>query len=302
MSLGESKGGLPPDSVVEDEDAILADTEAMITRFHDPRRGSMCRVVVAPCSPFSVTVRLMRESAALARRHGVRLHTHVAETLDEERFCLERTGRRPLELMEDLGWTGADVWYAHGIHLNDAEVDRVAETKTGIAHCPSSNMRLGAGVCRVEDLVHAGARVGLGVDGSASNEDANLAVELHQALFLARTRAAMLGRVDAPTALDARAAWRLATAGGAECLGRDDCGTLEVGKCADLALYRVDDLAHAGVADPLAGLALAPPARAEAVIVNGKVVVRGGRLITADEDEVAHDIAAASKRLARARQ
>jgi len=298
MSLGESKGGLPPDSVVEDEDSILADTESMIKRFHDPKPGSMCRVAVAPCSPFSVTPQLMRESASLARRHGVRLHTHLAETLDEERFCIERFGRRPLELMEDLGWTGDDVWYAHGIHLNDAEVDRVAEAKSGIAHCPSSNMRLGAGACRVEELVHAGARVGLGVDGAASNEDANLAVEMHQALYLARMRAAIQGRIDAPAALGARGAWRLATRGGAECLGREDCGTLEVGNCADVALYRVDDLAHAGVADRLAGIALAPPARASAVIVNGRVVVFDGRLLTADEDEIAREIAATSARLA----
>ena len=295
MSLGESRGGLPPDSVVEDEEAILADTEAMIKRFHDPAPGSMCRVAVAPCSPFSVTPELMRESAALARRHGVRMHTHLAETLDEERFCIERFNLRPLELMEDLGWTGDDVWYAHGIHLDDAEVDRVAEAKTGIAHCPSSNMRLGAGACRVDDLLRAGARVGLGVDGSASNEDADIATEMHQALYLARVRAAIQGRDDGPKALDARSAWRLATAGGAACLGRDDCGTLEVGKCADVALFRIDDLVHAGMADPLAGLALAPPARAEAVIVNGKVVVRDGRLLTADEDDVASEIAAASR-------
>ena len=295
MSLGESRGGLPPDSVVEDEEAILADAEAMIKRFHDPAPGSMCRVAVAPCSPFSVTPELMRESAALARRHGVRMHTHVAETLDEERFCIERFNRRPLELMEDLGWTGDDVWYAHGIHLDDAEVDRVAEAKTGIAHCPSSNMRLGAGACRVDDLLRAGARVGLGVDGSASNEDADITTEMHQALYLARVRAAIQGRDDGPKALDARGAWRLATAGGAACLGRDDCGTLEVGKCADVALFRIDDLVHAGMADPLAGLALAPPARAEAVVVNGRVVVRDGRLLTADEDDVASEIAAASR-------
>ena len=291
MSLGESKGGLPPDSVVEDEDSILADTESLIKRFHDPKPGSMCRVVVAPCSPFSVTPELMRESAALARRHGVRMHTHVAETLDEEKFCLERFGKRPLELMEDLGWTGNDVWFAHGIHLDDAEIDRVAETKTGIAHCPSSNMRLGAGACRVADLIRAGAQVGLGVDGSASNEDANIAMEVHQALLLARVK-------GGPNALDARTALRLATKGGADCLGRDDCGTLEVGKCADLALYRVDDLAHAGIADPLAGLALAPPSRASAVIVGGRVVVFDGRLLTADEDEIALEIAATSARLA----
>jgi cytosine/adenosine deaminase-related metal-dependent hydrolase len=291
MSLGESNGGLPPDSVVEDEDSILADTESMIKRFHDPKPGSMCRVAVAPCSPFSVTPELMRESAALARRHGLRMHTHVAETLDEEKFCLERFGKRPMELMEDLGWTGDDVWYAHGIHLNDAEIDRVAETKTAIAHCPSSNMRLGAGACRVADLIRAGAPVGLGVDGSASNEDANIAMELHEALLLARVN-------GGPTALDARSAWRLATSGGAECLGRDDCGALAPGKCADVALFRIDDLAHAGIADPLAGLALAPPARASAVIVNGRVVVFDGRLLTADEDEIAREIAATSARLA----
>jgi len=297
MSLGESKGGLPPDSVVEDEDAILADTEAMIKRYHDPATGSMCRVVVAPCSPFSVTPELMRESASLARRHGARLHTHLAETLDEQRFCLERFGKRPLQLMEDLDWTGDDVWFAHGIHLGDADVGRIASTRTGIAHCPSSNMRLGAGICRVEDLVSAGATVGLGVDGAASNEDANLATEMHMALLVARARAAMQGREDAAGALDARVALRLATAGGAACLGRHDCGSLEPRKCADMALFRLDDLAHAGAADPLAALVLAPPARAEAVIVNGKVVVRGGRLVTGDEDQIARDIAGASKRL-----
>jgi len=297
MSLGESKGGLPPDSVVEEEDAILADTQEMIRRFHDPSRGSMCRVVVAPCSPFSVTPQLMRDSAQLARDHGVRLHTHLAETLDEERFCLERFGKRPLEMMHDLGWTGEDVWFAHGIHFSDAEVASVSKTGTGIAHCPSSNMRLGAGVCRVEDLVREGVTVGLGVDGAASNEDSNLAMEVHQALLMARTRAAMGGRTDAATALDARGAWRLATIGGAACLGRDDCGTLEPGKCADVALFRLDDLAHAGIEDPLAALALAPPARAEAVVVNGKVVVRDGRLLTADESMIAAEVAAESKRL-----
>ena len=297
MSLGESKGGLPPDSVVEDEDAILADTEEKIHDFHDPAPGSMCRVVVAPCSPFSVTPELMRESAALARRHGVRLHTHVAETKDEEHFCLERFGKRPLELMQDLGWTGDDVWFAHGVHFNDEEVRRVAETGTGVAHCPSSNLRLGAGLCRVADLVRAGARVGLGVDGAASNEDANIAMELHQALLLARGRAALQGDHHAAAALGARDAWRLATAGGAACLGRDDCGTLEPGKCADVAFFRIDDLAHAGIDDPLAGLALAPPARAEAVVVNGKVVVRDGHLLTGDESTIAREIAAESKRL-----
>jgi cytosine/adenosine deaminase-related metal-dependent hydrolase len=225
------------------------------------------------------------------------MHTHLAETLDEVRFCAERFGRRPFELMEDLGWTGDDVWYAHAIHLNDVEVRRIAEVGTGVAHCPSSNMRLGAGACRVEDLLRAGARVGLGVDGSASNEDANLAMEAHQALLLARVRAALDGREDAAQALDARGAWRLATRGGADCLGRDDCGTLEVGKRADIACFRVDDLAHAGIKDLVAGLALAPPARAQAVVVEGRVIVRDGRLLTADEDEIAREIGATSARL-----
>ena len=297
MSLGESRGGLPPDNAVEDEDAILAHTEEMIGRYHDPRPGSMCRVVVAPCSPFSVTPQLMRDSAALARRHGTRLHTHVAETLDEERFCLEKFERRPVQLMEDLGWTGDDVWYAHGIHLDDGEVHHLATTRTGVAHCPSSNMRLGAGACRVEDLLRAGARVGLGVDGAASNEDSSLVMEVHQAVFLARLRAAMNGREDAPRALDARTAWGLAAGGGAQCLGRDDCGTLEPGKCADVSFFRVDGLVHSGVADVVAALALAPPARAEAVVVNGRAVVRGGRLLTGDEDQIAREIAATSARL-----
>jgi cytosine/adenosine deaminase-related metal-dependent hydrolase len=199
--------------------------------------------------------------------------------------------------MQDLGWTGDDVWFAHGIHLNDAEITGIAATGTGVAHCPSSNMRLGAGLCRVPDLVRAGATVGLGVDGAASNEDANLAVELHQALLLARGRAAVQGDPDAATALSARGAWRLATAGGAACLGRDDCGTLEQGKCADVAFFRIDDLAHAGIEDPLAALALAPPARAEAVVVNGKVVVREGRLLTGDEAQITRDLGLESKRL-----
>lgn len=297
MSLGESSGGLPPDSVVEDEDTILEHTEEMIRRYHDPKPGSMCRVVVAPCSPFSVTPQLMRDSAELARRHRVRLHTHVAETLDEERFCMEKFQRRPVQLMQDLGWTGDDVWFAHGIHLGDTEIGHLAATRTGVAHCPSSNMRLGAGACRVEDLVRAGARVGLGVDGAASNEGASLVDEVNQALYVARLRAAMQGRDDAPRALDARGAWRLAARGGAECLGREDCGTLELGRCADVAFFRVDGLVHSGVADVVAALALAPPARAETVVVNGRAVVRGGRLLTADENQISREIAATSARL-----
>jgi cytosine/adenosine deaminase-related metal-dependent hydrolase len=297
MSLGESAGGLPPDRVVEQEDDILAATEEAVSRYHDPASGSMCRVAIAPCSPFSVTPSLMRESAALARRLGVRLHTHLAETADEERFCQERFGMRPLELMEELGWLGDDVWFAHGIHLSSSEIERLAESGTGVVHCPSSNMRLGAGACPVEDLVRAGVPVGLGVDGAASNEDGNLAGEVHQTVLLARLRASLLGRDDAATALDGREAWRLAWTGGAACLGREDCGTLEPGKCADLAAFRIDDLSHVGIEDPLQALALAPPARAEAVLVNGRVVVREGRLQTADEDSVKAGLALACRRL-----
>jgi cytosine/adenosine deaminase-related metal-dependent hydrolase len=257
----------------------------------------MCRVVLAPCSPVSVTPRLMTESAALARRLGVRLHTHLAETLDEERFCVEKFGKRPLELMEEYGWIGPDVWFAHGVHFADDEVERLGATRTGIAHCPTSNMRLGAGACRVRDLLDHDVPVGLGVDGSASNEDYHLAHEVEQALLLARLRAAMLGDLAAATVLGPREAWRLATAGGASVLGRDDVGELAPGKRADVALFRVDDLAHAGVDDPLVALALAPPARAEAVVVEGRVIVKEGRLLTADEDELARDVAAATERL-----
>jgi cytosine/adenosine deaminase-related metal-dependent hydrolase len=291
MSLGESKGGLPPDSVVEEHDAILSDTERVIARYHDPRPGSMCGVVVAPCSPFSVTPELMRDSAALARKHAVKLHTHLAETLDEERFCLDRFGRRPYELMEDLGWTGDDVWFAHGIHFNDPEIARVAASGSGVAHCPSSNMRLGAGVCRVQDLLGAGCRVGLGVDGAASNEDANLAFEMREALLLARVHA------TSPGALSVRDALHLATTGGADCLGRDDCGVLAEGKCADVACFRLDDLTHAGIDDPVGAIVLASPARADTVIVNGRLVVREGRLLTGDEEVIARDLAAVSARL-----
>ncbi|MDQ6742575.1 MAG: 8-oxoguanine deaminase [Candidatus Dormibacteraeota bacterium] len=297
MSLGQSAGGLPPDRVVEREDEILAATEEAISRYHDPAPGSMCRVAIAPCSPFSVTPSLMRESAALARRLGVRLHTHLAETSDEERFCQERFGMRPLELMEELGWLGDDVWFAHGIHLSASEIERLAESGTGVVHCPSSNMRLGAGACPVEELTRAGVPVGLGVDGAASNEDGNLAGEVHQAVLLARLRASLLGRDDAATALDGRQAWSLGWRGGAACLGRDDCGTLEPGKCADLAAFRVDDLSHVGIEDPLQALALAPPARAEAVLVGGRVVVRQGRLQTADEDSVTAGLALACRKL-----
>jgi cytosine/adenosine deaminase-related metal-dependent hydrolase len=296
MSLGRSQGGLPPDEVVEDQDAILADTERVVERYHDPRPGSMCRVSVAPCSPFSVTAELMRESAAFARARGLQLHTHLAETLDEEVFCRQRFGRTPLELMEDLGWVGPDVWFAHGVHFSAPEAARVGRSRCGVAHCPSSNMRLGSGICPVAELLEAGARVGLGVDGAASNEDYHLPGEVRQAVLLARIRAVLTG-AGPERWLDTGAAWRVAASGGAECLGRDDVGLLEPGRRADVALFRVDDLLHAGISDPLEALALAPPARAEAVVVEGRVVVREGRLLTADEEQLAREVARAAARL-----
>ena len=299
MDLGESQGGLPPDSVVEDIDRILAETESAVARHHDRAPGAMLRVAVAPCSPFSVTPRLMTESAALARRLGVHLHTHLAETVDEERYCIEKFGRRPLELLEEWGWLGDDVWLAHGVHFSSQEIAELGRTRTGIAHCPSSNMRLGSGACATVELVAAGARVGLGVDGAASNEDYDLLAEVHQALLLARLRASMLGHPDPAAALTPSDAFSLGNRGGALVLGRDDVGTIEVGKRADLALYRLDDLGRGGISDPLTALALAPPPRAEAVVVEGRVVVREGRLLTADEDLLAREVAAASSRLLR---
>jgi cytosine/adenosine deaminase-related metal-dependent hydrolase len=286
MDLGESKGGLPPDSVVEDLDAILASTQSVYERLHD---GDRIVITIAPCSPFSVTPELMTESAALARRHGLRLHTHLAETLDEERGCLERFGRRPLQVLDDIGWIASDVWVAHGIHFDDAEVLRLAETGTGIAHCPSSNCRLGSGIARVVDLTRAGAPVGLGVDGVASNEIGGLFPEMRMALFLARQR-----DLSSTTFLPADAL-RLATEGGARCLGRDDIGRLEPGYRADVVVWPGDDLAD--VLDPLAGLVLGPERHARHVLVEGEYVVRDGTLLGADIDALRRELARRARRL-----
>jgi 8-oxoguanine deaminase len=291
MDLGRSAGGLPPDEIVEDRDAILAACEDAIGRFHDPAPEAMVRVALAPCSPFSVTGELMAETAQLARRRGVRLHTHLAETLDEEEFCRERFGVRPVEYLEGLGWLGDDVWLAHCIHLDDREVRRFGETGTGVAHCPSSNARLGAGIARVAELVDAGAPVGLGVDGAASNEAGELAGELREALLLARL-------AGGPRALSARAALALGTIHGARCLGREaEIGSLEPGKLADVALWRLDGVDHAGIADPVAALVLGPRPLVELLLVGGRPVVDGGELRTGDEAEIARELAAASRRL-----
>jgi cytosine/adenosine deaminase-related metal-dependent hydrolase len=291
MNLGESAGGLPPDSVVEQHDAILAATGAAIDRWHDPSFDSMLRVAVAPCSPFSVTAELMRESAELARAKGVRLHTHLAETVDEEAFCVQTYGRTPVEYAEELGWLGPDVWLAHCVHLSPAAIARFAATGTGVAHCPTSNGRLGAGAAAVRELLDAAVPVGLGVDGAASNESGRMSDELHQSLLTARVR-------GGPLALTAREALRMATMEGARCLGRqDELGSLEVGKLADLLVWRVDDLAGAGIADPVSTLVLGAP-RLDRAYVGGRGIVEGGELLTADEASLAAAAARASATIA----
>jgi cytosine/adenosine deaminase-related metal-dependent hydrolase len=280
MDLGRSDGGLPPDSVVEDRDQILAATEAAIARWHDASADSMLRIVVGPCSPFSVTAGLMRDAADLARRSGVRLHTHLAETLDEEDFCRERFGCSPAQYAEELGWLGEDVWMAHCVHLSDEAVQRFARTGTSVAHCPTSNGRLGAGLAPVNALLTAGVPVGLGVDGASSNESGRMIDELHQAMLVARLR-------DGPLALSARESLEIATLGGARCLGRaGELGSLEPGKLADLALWRTDGLAGEGIDDPVCTLVFGAP-RLERLFVGGRPIVHAGHLLTADEDALA---------------
>jgi cytosine/adenosine deaminase-related metal-dependent hydrolase len=282
MDLGESDGGLPPDSLVEDPDEVLAETERLAARYPE--------LVVAPCSPFSVSGRLMRESTELARRLGLTLHTHLAETVEEEAYCLELYGCRPVEYLEQLGWLDDDVWCAHCVHLDAADVARFGETGTGVAHCPTSNLRLGAGVAPVRPMLDAGVRVGLGVDGSASNERGDLFLEVKQALLVARGR-------DGPEALTAREALRLGTRGGATVLKRDDLGSLEPGKSADIAIWRTDGLELGGADDPVAGLVLSGPHRVDRLIVAGEDVVRNSGLVRADEREIAREHRRAAARI-----
>ena len=277
MDLGQSKGGLPPDSVVEDRDEILIATAAAIDTYNDPSEESLLRIAVAPCSPFSVSEGLMREAADLARQKGVRLHTHLAETIDEDDYCAEHYGCTPTQYAERLGWLGDDVWMAHCVHLDDEAIDRFAATGTGIAHCPTSNGRLGAGLAPVQRLLKRQIPVGLGVDGAASNESGRMVDELHQALLVARLR-------DGPLALSAREALTMATVGGARCLGRErELGSLEVGKLADLALWRVSGIAGDGIVDPVATLVFGAPTL-ERLWVSGRPIVEQQELLTADAD------------------
>ena len=286
MDLGESRGGLPPDHVVEDRDAILASTESVIARHHD---GEMVHVTVAPCSPFSVTPELMVESAELARRHGLRLHTHLCETVEEQQHCLERFGRRPVEMLDEWGWVGDDVWLAHGIHIDDGEMARLGAAGTGVAHCPSSNARIAAGMCRATDLRAAGCPVGLGVDGVASNEVGGLFPELRQALYTARLREMR------PDALMPDDVVEMGTRGGARCLGMDDVGSVQVGMRADLAVWPGDDLGD--IADALTALVLGPDRRVRYLFVEGRRVVADGRLTGTDLSAAHRDLAERSRRL-----
>jgi cytosine/adenosine deaminase-related metal-dependent hydrolase len=279
MNLGEADGGLPPDSLVEDLDAVLADTERLAT-LHEAGPGARVQLAVAPCSPFSVSGRLMTESAELARRLGLPLHTHLAETIEEEAYCRELYGCRPVEYLQQLGWLDEDVWCAHCVHLDERDVAKLGESGTGVAHCPTSNLRLGAGVAPVRRLLDAGVRVGLGVDGSASNERGDLLFDVKQALLVARGR-------DGPGALTAREALGLATRGSAAVLGRPDLGSIEPGRCADLAVWRTDGLELGGAADPVAGLVLSAPHRVERLLVGGEDVVRESALVRASEEEIA---------------
>jgi cytosine/adenosine deaminase-related metal-dependent hydrolase len=274
MDVGKSKGGLPPDSVVQSEDEILADCERVVRKFHDASPGSMLRVALAPCSPFTSSTSLMIQTAELAEKLDVRLHTHMAETKDEEVYCLKRFKKRPLEFMEDLGWMSERTWVAHGIHFTGAEVRRLGRARVGVAHCPTSNMRLASGICPALALQKAGSPVGLGVDGSASNDSSHLLAEARQALLLNRlAHGAAAIRVDE--------ALHMATVGGAKCLGREnDIGTLGVGKRADIALFDLRDAGYSGAEDPMAALLLCAPQRAHTLVVNGRVVVENGRLTT----------------------
>jgi cytosine/adenosine deaminase-related metal-dependent hydrolase len=287
MDLGESKGGLPPDDVVEDRDAALAATE-VAAQLVD---GDWVDIAVAPCSPFSVTRELMTESAALARRLGLQLHTHLAETAEEEEYCQELYGCTPVEYLEELGWLASDVWCAHCVHLSDEDIAKFGREDAGVTHCPTSNMRLGAGIARVRELLDAGVRVGLGVDGSASNERGDLFLDVKQALLVARAR-------GGPAAMTAREALRLGTRGSAAVLRRGDIGELSPGKRADIAVWRTDGLELGGAVDPVAGLVFSGPHRVDRLLVGGREVVRDRQLVQADEDDISREHRRQARRFA----
>jgi len=292
MDLGASQGGLPPDFAVETTSAALQASADAVTSFHDPSREAMVQIAIAPCSPFSVTSDLLSEAAVLARSVGVRLHTHGSETVEEDAFCLEKFGKTPTQYLEDLGWLGDDVWMAHCVHLDEHAISRFAATGTGVAHCPSSNARLAAGIAPVPQLLAAGVPVGLGVDGAASNESGQLASEIRQSVLMNRLRAGADG-------MTGRQGLYIATMGGARVLGRDkELGSIETGKLADLALWRIDGVEHAGIADPIAALTLASPPPLARLVVHGRTVVEDGHLVRVDENAVSRRAQSAASELA----
>lgn len=301
MSLGEADGGLPPDSVVDDEDSILKDSQRLIQKYHDPKPGSMVQIVLAPCSPFSVTSDLMKQSAKLAREYGVHLHTHLAETEDEEQFCLEKFGHRPVEYMQEVDWVGDDVWFAHAVWVNDEEIKVFAKHNCGVAHCPTSNMRLASGIAPIKEYRVAGVNVGLGVDGSASNDGSHLLAEVRNAMLLSRVKEGITGYSlsDDPNRklMTAREALYLGTRGGAAVLGRKDIGSLEVGKCADFFAVNLNKLGFAGMHDPVSAIVFGQPVKADYTVVGGKFIVKEGQLVTVDERQLAEKHNKAAKRL-----
>jgi 8-oxoguanine deaminase len=302
MSLGQSAGGLPPDSVVDSEADILKDSQRLIETYHDPNPGSMVQIVLAPCSPFSVTAELMRQSAALAREYGVHLHTHLAETKDEEDFCIEKFGHRPVAYMQEVDWIGNDVWFAHSVHVNDAEIQLYAQTGCGVAHCPGSNMRLASGIAPIVKMLTKGVKVGLGVDGSASNDASHLLGEARLAMLLARLDAGLAGASrsgeNAPPLMTARQALEIATRGGAAVLGREDIGSLAVGKCADLFAINLNRLDYAGALhDPVAAALFCAPQTVDFNIVGGKIIVNQGQMATLDIPNLVNQHNQAAERL-----
>lgn len=315
MSLSEKDGGLPPDSVVDTEAHILKDSQRLIETYHDPNPGAMTQVVLAPCSPFSVTGDLMRESAKLAREYGVHLHTHLAETEDEEQFCLDKFGHRPVGYMQEVDWVGEDVWFAHAVWVNDEEIGVFAEHKCGVAHCPTSNMRLASGIAPIKEYRAAGVNIGLGVDGSASNDGSHLLAEVRQAMLLARVREGMTGyslsrppspalppfsqKLEGGGLMTARQALYLGTRGGAAVLGRSDIGSLEPGKCADFFAINLNRLDYAGgaVHDPVAAVVFCQPVRVDLTVVGGRPIVRDGQFVSLDEGRLVESHNRAAKRL-----
>ncbi len=301
MSLGESKGGLPPDSVVDAEENILKDSQRLIEKYHDPKIGAMTQIVLAPCSPFSVSGDLMKQSAKLARAYGVHLHTHLAETEDEEQFCLDKFGYRPVGYMQSVDWIGDDVWFAHAVWVNYEEIRVFAKHNCGVAHCPTSNMRLASGIAPVKEYLKAGVNVGLGVDGSASNDGSHLLAEVRNAMLVSRVKDGMTGfslsNDPSRKLMTAREALHLGTRGGAAVLGRKDIGSLEAGKCADFFAVNLNRIGYAGMHDPVAAVVFGQPANVDYTVVNGKFVVKQGQLVTVDERKLVEKHNKAAKRL-----